>query len=578
MWPTQAMSKALSRIWRPGNRASPLEPESDLEWELESDMGIVAALGRATCHARRRQARCAHRPAEQCPDRGCATLAPSSTRCADRVQRSIRLDALRPDLRSWLALPAARICRPMSDAVIAHLADQRDAILERLKALLRLPSVSTDPAFAGGMQAARDFLLQRLRDAGLHNVQLLEGGGQPAVYGEWLGAPGKPTLIVYGHYDVQPADPLALWDSPPFEPTERDGRLYARGASDVKGSTTIAVETIAAFLAVTGTCPVNIKLFIEGEEECGSPSLRPIVTRYRTLLDADAMLSADGGRASTTIPTLGIGGRGLAGLQFSLRTAQKDAHSGRYGGAVRNALHEMAALLASIHDRQGRILVAGFGDDAAPITNATRAAAAALPFDEAAFHASIGATPWGDPAYTVRELTTLRPTIEVNGLWGGYTGAGTKTVLPCEAHAKITMRLSPGMDPQRAHQRLVAHLQANVAPGVTLAIDEGNGGTPAPTLPDDHPLLLTASRVLEQLHGQVPIATRAGGTLPITAVFREMLGIDSLAYGLAMPDEDVHAPNEFFRLSSFDEGLRSWPMLLSALGALSAADFAPFRH
>ncbi len=187
------------------------------------------------------------------------------------------------------------------------------------------------------MRAARDFLLQRLREMGMQNVQLLDGGGQPAVFGEWLGAPGRPTLIVYGHYDVQPADPVELWVSPPFEPTVRDGRLYARGASDVKGSTTIAVETLAGFLAVTGGCPVNIKLFIEGEEETGSPSLRAIVERYRDLLSADAMLSADGSRASTTIPTLGIGGRGLAGLQFTLRTAAKDAHSGRYGGAARNA-------------------------------------------------------------------------------------------------------------------------------------------------------------------------------------------------------------------------------------------------
>jgi acetylornithine deacetylase/succinyl-diaminopimelate desuccinylase-like protein len=466
----------------------------------------------------------------------------------------------------------------MSDAVIAHLAEQRDAILERLKALLRLPSVSTDPAYAGSMQAAREFLLQRLRGMGMQNVRLLDGGGQPAVFGEWLGAPGKPTLIVYGHYDVQPPDPLDLWDTPPFEPTERNGRLYARGASDVKGSTTIAVESIGAFLTATGRLPINVKLFIEGEEECGSPSLRRIVEQYGDLLCADAMLSADGGRASTTVPTLGIGGRGIAGLQFTLRTAKKDGHSGRYGGAARNALHDLAALIASLHDRDGRILVAHFGDDAAPITNAARAAAAALPFDEAEFLAGVGGVRYGDPAYTARELTTLRPTIEVNGMWGGYTGAGGKTVLPAEAHAKITMRLAPGMDPARARQHLVAHLKAAVPQGVELAITRDEGGTPAPTLPDEHPLLVTASRVQEQLHGRKPIPVRAGGTIPISAIFREMLGIDTLTYGLAMPDEDVHAPNEFFRLSSFDEGLKSWPMLLSELGKLDAADFAPFRH
>ena len=470
----------------------------------------------------------------------------------------------------------------MSDAVIARLQRDRDAILERLKALLRLPSVSTDPQFAPSMKAAREFLLERLSAIGLRNAQLLEGEtpgeGQPAVYGEWNGAPGRPTLVVYGHYDVQPADPLELWRSPPFEPIERDGRLYARGASDVKGSTTIAIETVGAFLAVAGACPVNVKLFLEGEEECGSPSLRGIVRRHRDKLDADALLSADGGRASMTIPTVGVGGRGMAALEFTVRTAAKDGHSGSFGGAARNALHEMAALVASLHDRDGRIEVARFGDDAAPISNAMRAAAAALPLDEAEFYGRIGGAAYGDSAYSVRERVTLRPTIEVNGLWGGYTGAGTKTVLPSEAHAKITMRLAPGMDPVRARQRLVDHLERHTPAGVALSIAPDQGGVPAPTLPDDHPLLAAALRVQQRLHGRPAVPARMGGTVPITAIFREMLGMDSLTYGLAMPDEDVHAPNEFFHLSSFDEGLRSWPMLLSELGGLSAADFAPFRH
>ena len=223
-------------------------------------------------------------------------------------------------------------------------------------------------------------------------------------------------------------------------------------------------------------------------------------------------------------------------------------------------------------------MVPGFGDDAAPITNAARAAAAALPADEAAFLGAIGGVRHGDPNYTVRELTTLFPTIEVNGMWGGYTGVGGKTVLPAEAHAKVTMRLAPGMDPARARKHLLAHLQAQVPQGVELSIGNEEGGTPAPTLPDDHPLLLTALRVQEALHGRKAIPVRAGGTIPITAVFREMLGIDTMTYGLGMPGEDVHAPNESFRLSSFDEGLKSWPMLLSALGELSAGDFAKFRH
>ena len=467
----------------------------------------------------------------------------------------------------------------MSDPVIAHLAADRAAILGRLEALLRIPSVSTDPAFAPHMADARTFLLNRLTELGLHDVQLLDGGeGQPAVFAQWTGAPGRPTLIVYGHYDVQPADPLDLWRTPPFEPTIRDGRLYARGASDVKGSTIIAIETVGAFLAVHGALPVNVKLFLEGEEECGSPSLRHIVARHRGKLDADVMLSADGGRVSTEVPTLGVGFRGLVGLQFTLRTAAKDAHSGRYGGAARNALHDMAALIASLHDARGRIQVQGFADDATPISNAMRVATAALPFDDQAFLAAIGATEWGDPAFTVRERVTLRPTIEVNGLWGGYTGHGTKTVLPAEAHAKVTMRLAPGMNPARAQQHLRAHLQTHAPAGAELSFTMEEEGSPAPSLPDDHPLLHAAARVLAREHNQPAIPARAGGTLPICSVFRDMLGIDTLAFGLAMPDEDVHAPNEFFRLSSLDEGLRTWPALLTELGAMTAEDFAPFRH
>ena len=462
----------------------------------------------------------------------------------------------------------------MSDAVIAYLSGQREAILERLFALLRIPSVSTDPAFAPHMDAARAMLLARLRAIGLQDVQLLDGGtGQPAVYGAWTGAPGKPTLIIYGHYDVQPADPMELWNTPPFEPTVRDGRIYARGASDVKGSTTIAIETVAAFLAVTGGCPINVKLFLEGEEEVGSPSLRAIVARHGDKLVADAMLSADGGRASTTVPTVGIGGRGITGLEITLRTGTKDGHSGRYGGAARNALREIAALLASIHDAQGRILVEGFGDDATPISNAARTAAAALPFDEAEFFGNIGGTRWGDPNYTVRELTTLRPTIELNGLWGGYTGAGSKTVLPAEAHAKITMRLSPGMSPDKASAALQAHLRAHLPKGVSLEISPEIGGTPANSLPEDHPMLRAALAVLQQVHGQPAFPARAGGSIPITSIFKELLGMEAMTFGLAMPDEDVHAPNEFFRLSSFDEGLRTWPMLFSELGKFSAQDF-----
>lgn len=456
----------------------------------------------------------------------------------------------------------------MSNAVAEALVARKDEILERLKALLRLPSVSTDPAYAEGMKATREFLMARLREGGLDDVRLLDGGGQPAITGTWNGAPGKPTLLIYGHYDVQPPDPLELWKTPPFEPTIRDGRLYARGASDVKGSTLIAVETVIEFIKAGG-CPVNIRFFLEGEEEIGSPSLGTIIERHPDALVADAMISADGGRASTTLPTISVGSRGLTALQIHLRTASKDMHSGRYGGAVRNAIHEMSKLVASLHDDQGRIAVPGFMDDLDPIGEREAADAAALPVDEVEFYGEIGATPYGDPDRAVRERITLIPTIEVNGMWGGYTGAGSKTVLPCEAHAKITMRLGPGMAPERAQACLREYLLAKAPAGVTLDFAGRGGGTPAFTLRDGHPLLAAAEAVVRRTTNRAPVRARAGGTIPITAIFKERLGIDTITFGFAMPDEDVHAPNEFFRLSSLEEGLRAWPLLLTELAKVA---------
>ena len=455
----------------------------------------------------------------------------------------------------------------MSEAVAEALVARKDEILERLLALLRLPSVSTDPAYAAGMKATREFLMARLTEGGLEDVRLLDGGGQPAVTGAWNGAPGKPTLIIYGHYDVQPPDPLNLWKTPPFEPTIRDGRIYARGASDVKGSTLIAVETVIEFIKAGG-CPVNIRFFLEGEEEIGSPSLRNIIDRHPDALVGDAMISADGGRASTTLPTVSVGSRGLTKLQFTLRTASKDGHSGRFGGAVRNANHELARLIASLHDDEGRIAVPGFMDDLA-ITERQKEDAGALPVDEAEFYGAISAEPYGDRRYSVRERITLLPTIEVNGMWGGYTGAGSKTVLPCEAHAKLTMRLGPGMDPPRAQACLRDFLLARAPKGVALSFEEMDEGTPAFTLGEGHPLLAAAETVIRRTRNRAPVRARAGGTIPITAIFKERLGLDTITFGFAMPDEDVHAPNEFFRLSSLEEGLRSWPLLLTELGKVA---------
>jgi acetylornithine deacetylase/succinyl-diaminopimelate desuccinylase-like protein len=457
--------------------------------------------------------------------------------------------------------------------VIDHLRAREPEIVDWLKAFLRIPSVSADPAFAPGMREARRFLLERMEQIGLAGVRLLDGGGEPAVYGEWNGAPGRPTLMVYGHYDVQPADPVEQWRTPPFEPTEVDGRLYGRGTSDVKGSTTIALEVIASFLAVQGACPVNIKVFLEGEEETGSPSLRTIVERHRALLQADAVLSADGGRASASVPTLNTGARGNAQLEVRLRTAHKDLHSGRYGGSVRNALHDMARLVASLHHADGGVAVGGFHDGAVPPTERQRADTAAFPYDEAGFFSDVGGSAHGESGYSARERVTLRPALDVNGLWGGYTGGGGKTIVPCEAQVKLTPRVVEGQDPRAVVRAVLRHLQAHCPAGCTLDVVAMNDGSPASTLAPGHPLVRAAEAVLERETGRRPIHVRLGASVPVTSIFKEMLGIDTLMFGFNLPDEDVHAPNEFFRLQSIGEGTRAWTLLLAELATHSPASF-----
>lgn len=458
-------------------------------------------------------------------------------------------------------------------SVSAHLRERHDAVLDKLMTFLRLPSVSTDPAYAQGMADTRAFLVDWLKGIGLTNVRLLDGGGQPAVYGAWLGAPGAPTVIVYGHYDVQPPDPLKLWKTPPFEPTIRDGRLYARGASDVKGSTTIAIETVAGFLAVQGRCPVNVKLFIEGEEETGSPSLREIVQRHGELLQADGMISADGGRASSAVPTINLGTRGVSELELVVRTARKEVHSGDYGGAVRNALHELAAIIASIHGDDGALVLPGFVDTVQSLSERDRRDSAAFPFDEAGFVADIGGISAGEQGYTMRERLTLRPAIDVNGMWGGYTGPGSKTVIPNEARAKISIRLAPGQDPDQAERLFKDHVLKVARPGVKVHFRSLAPGSRAFSLAANHPLAQAGKTVLRTITGREPLHVRLGATVPITTVFKEMLGLETLMFGLNLPDEDVHAPNEFFHVSSIALGLQAWSLLFQELARFAPADF-----
>jgi len=457
--------------------------------------------------------------------------------------------------------------------VVEYLSSRHDQNLARLDRFLRFRSISTDSAYAADMQKTNEFLIDWLTEIGMDKVQLLDGGGHPAVYGEWIGNPKAPTVLIYGHYDVQPPDPIELWDSDPFEPVVKGDRLYARGASDVKGSTVIAIETIAAFLSVEGACPINVKLFIEGEEESGSPSLNGIIDRFGALLHADAMISADGGRASVEEPSINMGTRGLVKVGFSVRTARKEVHSGRYGGAIRNALHELSSLIAGLHDADGAVAVPTIREMIRPMSQAECDNTSELPFDEIAFLADIGAVGAGEPGYSIRERLTLKPAIDVNGMWGGYIGKGSKTVIPEIAHAKITIRLSPGMDPEAVKAALQDHLHKACSPGVELVFSDSDKGSAAYTLRPDHPLVWAADAVLQRETGKVPVQVRLGATVSILAIFHKRLGMESLMFGMNLPDENVHAPNEFFRLSSISLGLRWWPALLQELAFFQPQDF-----
>lgn len=466
----------------------------------------------------------------------------------------------------------------MSDSVLARLQTDREGIIARLVEYASAPSVSTDPAYLDGMKAARDILKSRLQAAGFNAVQELEAGGHPAVYAEWLGAPDKPTFIVYGHYDVQPPDPFELWHSPPFSPDVRDGRLYGRGVSDDKGPVSIAVETLSAFLSEEGRLPVNVRLLIEGEEEVGSATLGAILEKHRDLLSADAVISADGARWRADLASINTGSRGSMRLEIALRTAAKDLHSGRFGGAVRNALHEMAALLSSLHHPDGSIAVEGYTQDVAPLDDGEHARIAAIPFDEAGFFEAIGASAHGEPGYSALERLWHRPTIEINGMWGGYQGAGSKTVTPAESFAKLTTRLGPGQDPARAGALIEEHLRRHCPKGVALTVDRNDPGTAAYSVPTDHPLLEAAEEALETALGKDPVRVRIGGTLPLSDIVRRALGLDTVMMSFSTADEDFHAPNEFFRLSAIDDGVKAWVAFLRRLGRQSPETYAAFRN
>ncbi len=458
----------------------------------------------------------------------------------------------------------------MSDPVLDHLLGDHDGIVDRLIDYARIPSVSTDPAYADGMAAARKLLADRLAAAGFNNVREIAAGGHPAIYAEWLGLPGAPVYLVYGHYDVQPPDPLDKWHSPPFDPQIRDDRLYGRGVSDDKGPASIALEVLFAYLAVEGRLPVNIKVLLEGEEEIGSATLPAILKSHADLLRAEAVISADGARWRADLPSVNTGSRGNMAFELALRTASKDLHSGRFGGAVPNAAHMLAGILAGLHTPDGRVTVEGFYDGLDEPDDTIRSGIAGLPFDETAFFAAIGSVPHGEEGFSTLERLWLRPTLEVNGMWSGYTGKGGKTVTPAEAFAKITTRLVPGQDPAHVAEVLQRHFEAACPAGTTIHFAPRDDGNAAYLVPPDLPLLHAVEGAIEDALGARPVRVRVGSTLPLADMIKRALGIDTVTLSFSTADEDFHSPNEFFRLSAIEEGLTAWVALLRKLGNADA--------
>ncbi|HVC19586.1 MAG TPA: dipeptidase [Vicinamibacterales bacterium] len=456
------------------------------------------------------------------------------------------------------------------DNVIDFINVNRDRYLDELKAFLAIPSVSALPEHDADVRRCAEWTADEMRRIGLQNVRLVETPGKPVVYGDWLGAPGAPTMLFYGHYDVQPVDPIELWESPPFDATVRDGELYARGAADDKGQVFMHLKAIEAHLKQTGRLPINVRLILEGEEEVGSVNLDDFVRAHKAELQADVVVISDSPMFDRGIPSICYGLRGLAYFQIDLRGTKSDLHSGSFGGAVANPAFVLAQMIAQMKDRSGRIKVPGFYDDVRPLSDAERAEYRKLPFNETRYRKELGAPKlFGETGYTTLERIWGRPTLEVNGLLSGFTGEGAKTVIPAVAMAKISMRLVPNQDPGRIATQFADYVRKIAPKTVEVKITRMHGGKPWMTS-FDNPFVRAAGRAIEQGFGKAPVFTREGGSIPVVSTFQEELGVPSVLFGVGLPDENAHAPNEKIDLGNFHNGVIASACLYRELAGVTA--------
>jgi acetylornithine deacetylase/succinyl-diaminopimelate desuccinylase-like protein len=451
-------------------------------------------------------------------------------------------------------------------SLTAYLDEHRQRHIDEWIEFVRIPSVSAKSEHRPDMMRAAEWLAQRMRDAGLETAEILPTAGHPVVLGEWRGAPGAPTLLVYGHYDVQPPEPLDEWVTPPFEPEIRDGRLYGRGTTDDKGQLYLHLKAVEAHLAVHGRLPANVIFVIEGEEEVGSPNLPGFLVEHRERLACDAVLISDTSMFAPGLPSITIGLRGLAYMEVHARGSNIDLHSGEFGGAVRNPANALARIISGLHDEQGRITIPGFYDDVRELTEREKQSIRDLPFDEEEKRASIDSPGLrgGEDGFSVLERLWTRPTLDVNGLLSGYTGEGAKTVLPGRAMAKISMRLVPDQDYQDIERKFADHVRTLAPEGVEVRVDALHGGPPWYAEPRG-PVFDAAAGALEEAFGRAPVFTRGGGSIPIVERFEQTLGVPVALIGFGLPGDNLHAPNESMLVENYTRGIHAIASLYDRL-------------
>jgi acetylornithine deacetylase/succinyl-diaminopimelate desuccinylase-like protein len=456
------------------------------------------------------------------------------------------------------------------EKALSYAQDHFDDFVTGLEDFLRIPSISTNADHAGEVKRAASWLADELRRIGVDTVEVHETGGHPIVYAEHLVDPAKPTILVYGHYDVQPPDPLDLWTSPPFEPTRKDGILYGRGTCDDKGQLFMHVKAAESYLQSGDDLPLNLKMVFEGEEETGSDHIVPFVRENRERMKADVVVVSDTAMFDEGVPSITYGLRGMAYVEVKLTGPDRDLHSGVYGGAVENPINALARLIAALHDEDHRVTLPGFYDDVIPLSEEERATYRALPFDEEAFIADAGAPMAKTEAgYSAHEGSTGRPTLDCNGIWGGYIEKGAKTVLPSTASAKISMRLVPNQTSEKAAAQLEKYFTDNVPPTMKLDFKYLHGGK-AVLVDTTIPAMKSAADAMEEVFGRTPFFTREGGSIPIVADFKEILGIDTVLIGFGLNSDAIHSPNEHFGLERFRQGIQTSIRFMKIYGERAA--------